>query len=337
MENSYDVVVVGGGPAGLSGAVALARARRSVLVVDAGAPRNTAAEHVHGYLGLEGIAPSELLARGRAEVTRYGGELVDGVVTDVVGPGPSNGTESTGPFSVRLADGRSVEARRLLIASGTRDGLPDIPGLAELWGRDVLHCPYCHGWEARDKKIGVLATAPTSVDEALLMRQWSDDVTLYTHDTPLPDDAQRARLQARGVRIVEGEVTGVVTGEDGRLSGVRLAGDAERVEPCEALVVTPIIVARAEFLDVLSPEARTEAHDDEPLAWRLIGAGDGASDVPGIWVAGNVAQVEAQVVTAAAMGLRAAVAINADLVREDTDRAVAAQQSGGEQGHRARQ
>ncbi|GHG50651.1 oxidoreductase [Flavimobilis marinus] len=327
MNQTYDVVVIGGGPAGLSGAVALARARRSVLVIDSGAPRNTAAEHVHGYLGLEGIAPSELLARGRDEVTRYGGEVLAGEVTDVVGPAEAS---DAGPFTVRLADGRSVEARRLLVATGTRDGLPDIPGLAELWGRDVLHCPYCHGWEARDKKIGVLVTAPTSVDEALLLRQWSDDVTLYTHDTPLPDDAQRARLQARGVRIVEGEVTGVVTGADGRLSGVRLAGDTEHVEPCEALVVTPIIVARAEFLDVLSPEARTEAHDDEPLAWRLIGAGDGATDVPGIWVAGNVAQVEAQVVTSAAMGLRAAVAINADLVREDTDRAVAEQQSGGE-------
>src|SRR5690606_18895713 len=107
---------------------------------------------------------------GRDEVTRYGGELVDGEVADVVGDVP---------FTVRLTDGRSLEARRLLIATGTRDGLPQIPGLAALWGRDVLHCPYCHGWEARDKTIGVLATAPTSVDEALLLRQWSDEVTLF--------------------------------------------------------------------------------------------------------------------------------------------------------------
>lgn len=171
----------------------------------------------------------------------------------------------------------------------------------------------------------MLATAPTSVDEALLLRQWSDNVTLFTHDATLPDDDQRLRLRARGVRVVEGEVVGVETGADGQLIGVRVAGDPERAEACDKLVVTPIVVARAEFLDLLGPEARTEAEDDEPLAWRLIGAGDGATDLPGVWVAGNVAQVEAQVVTAAAMGLRAAVAINADLVREDTDRAVAAQ------------
>lgn len=316
VSGSYDVVVIGGGPAGLSGAVALARARRSVLVIDSGAPRNSAAEHVHGYLGLEGIAPSELLARGRDEVTRYGGEILDAEVVDVVG-------DVSAGFVLTLTGGPSVRACRLLIATGTRDGLPEIPGLAALWGRDVLHCPYCHGWEARDKVIGVLATAPTSVDEALLLRQWSDDVTLYTHDATLPDDAQRLRLRARGVRVVEGEVVGVETGADGHLSGVRLGGDLDRTEACEALVVTPILVARAGFLERVTPEARTEEHDDEVLAWRLLGAGDGATDVPGVWVAGNVAQTEAQVVSAAAMGLRAAVAINADLVRDDTDRAVA--------------
>ena len=139
MEDSYDVVVVGGGAAGLAGALALSRARRSVLVIDAGAPRNAPAGHIHNYLGREGTPPGELLAIGREEVAGYGGEIVTGTVTsaDKVGDGQ---------FRVTLADGATVRARRLLVTTGLVDVLPDVPGVAERWGRDVLHCPYCHGW-----------------------------------------------------------------------------------------------------------------------------------------------------------------------------------------------
>jgi thioredoxin reductase len=148
----YDVAVVGGGAAGLSGALALARARRSVLVVDAGEPRNAPAGHVHNYLGREGTPPAELLAAGRDEVTQYGGEIVTGRVASAAREGDV--------FRLNLAGGGTVHARRLLVTTGLVDELPDVPGLAEQWGRGVLHCPYCHGWEVRDQRIGVLATGP---------------------------------------------------------------------------------------------------------------------------------------------------------------------------------
>jgi len=152
LNAGYDVVVVGGGAAGLSGALMLARSRRSVVVIDAGAPRNAPAAGVHGLLGREGTPPTELLERARAEVRGYGGHVVNGEVSTVTRDGDG--------FRVALSDRRAVRARRLLVATGLVDELPDIPGLRDRWGRDVLHCPYCHGWEVRDQAIGVLATGP---------------------------------------------------------------------------------------------------------------------------------------------------------------------------------
>ncbi|MFL6056110.1 MAG: NAD(P)/FAD-dependent oxidoreductase, partial [Actinoallomurus sp.] len=168
LRDGYDEVVVGGGAAGLSGALTLARSRRSVVVIDAGSPRNAPAAGVHGFLSRDGIPPAELLERGRAEVCGYGGQVVPGEVDAVA-------REENG-FSVALTDGRVVRARRLLVATGAVDELPDIPGLHARWGRDVVHCPYCHGWEVRDQAIGVLATGPLSVHQALLFRQLSSDV-----------------------------------------------------------------------------------------------------------------------------------------------------------------
>ncbi len=169
--NAYDVVVVGGGAAGLSAALVLGRARRRVAVVDAGAPRNAPAAHMQGYLSRDGMAPADLLAAGRAEVTGYGVELIaDQVAT--IEPG----------FGVRLAGGRGrAQARRILLATGVTDELPDIAGVRERWGRDLLHCPYCHGWEVRDQPLGVLGTLPGSVQHALLVRQWSDDVVFFVN------------------------------------------------------------------------------------------------------------------------------------------------------------
>ena len=145
--NTYDVVVIGGGAAGLSAALVLSRARRTVLVVDAGAPRNGPAAHMHGYLSRDGLPPGELLATGRNEVKSYGGDIIAGVATDLASDGH-------GGFAVILADGQRFSARRLLVTTGLRDELPGIPGLAERWARDVLHCPYCHGHEVRDRRLG---------------------------------------------------------------------------------------------------------------------------------------------------------------------------------------
>ena len=233
----YDVVVVGGGAAGLAGAVNLARARRSVLVVDAGEQRNLPAAGVHGFLTRDGLPPAELAALGRAEVERYGGTVADGRVAALGG--------SRGAFTVALEDGRAFGARRLLVTTGLVDELPDVPGVRELWGTDVIHCPYCHGYEVRDEPIGVLHTSPRTLHVAQLFRQWSDDVTLFLHTGPRPSADEAEVLAARGIATVAGEVAALEIG-DGRLRGVRLASG--EVVPRRALVVGPRFVARSELL-----------------------------------------------------------------------------------------
>jgi len=283
----YDVVVVGGGAAGLSGALALVRARRAVLVVDAGQPRNAPAAHVHNYLSRDGATPAELLAAGRAEVTGYGGGIIRGVV---------------------------ASAERL-------DSPDDVPGVAERWGRDVLHCPYCHGWEVRDQAIGILGAGPLAVHGALLFRQWSADVVLFQHTAPALSEEQAEQLAARGITVVAGEVAALEVHDD-RLTGVRLRSGA--FVPRQAIVVAPRVAARAEALGALGLGTT-----DLRIAGHVVGSyvpadASGATSVPGVWVAGNVADPLAQVITAAAAGLMAGAAVNADLIAEDTTHAVAA-------------
>ena len=187
--SEYDVVVIGGGAAGLSAALVLSRARRRVAVVDAGQPRNAPAAHMHGFLGWDGAPPATLLMQGRGEVTSYGGELISGTVTDLIAGGGSNNQPH---FEVTLDDGASLQARRVLVTTGLRDELPDIPGVAERWGRDLLHCPYCHGYEVRDQPLGVLGGTPDAVLHALLVRQWSADVVFFTHASELtPQDREQ--------------------------------------------------------------------------------------------------------------------------------------------------
>jgi thioredoxin reductase len=317
-NETYDVVVIGGGAAGLSGALVLARARRSVLVVDAGAPRNAPAGHVHNYLGREGTPPGELLAAGRAEVAGYDGEVVSGTVTEVE---PLVGHEGRGGFRVALADGRVVLSRRLLVTTGLVDELPDVPGVAERWGRDVLHCPYCHGWEVRDQAIGVLASGPTAAQQALLFRQWSADVTLFLHTAPDPGDEQLEQLAARGIEVVDGEVAALEVTDD-RLTGVRLRSGT--LVPRQAVVVQPRFTARADLLASLGLEPSEQQLDGHVIGSQVPADPAGATAVPGVWVAGNVADSRAQVISAAAAGLNTAAALNADLIAEDTRDAVTA-------------
>ncbi len=310
-ESAVDVVVAGGGLAGLAGALTLARARRSVLVVDAGHPRNAPAAHAHGYLSRDGVAPLDLLAAGRDEVAGYGGKIIAGTVTSVARlPG--------GGFRVTLADGTSRQARRVLAATGLVDEFPDIPGLWERWGRDVVHCPYCFGWELRDAPLGVLATGPHAAAQALMWRQWSPDVALFTHTAPRPGDEQIEQLAARGIGVIEGEVTGIqVTGD--RLSGVRLRSG--QVIPRSALVIGPRFEARHGLLDDLGV---TVIEHPLGLGHQVQADATGLTDAAGVWVAGNTGDVTAGVMQAAASGVTAAAAINADLTAEDTATAVAA-------------
>jgi thioredoxin reductase len=308
MTENYDVVVIGGGAAGLSGAVALARSRRSVLVVDAGDPRNAPAGHVHNFLSRDGTPPSGLYAAGRAEVTRYGGRAETARVTALGRDGER--------FGVQIG-GRAVAARRLLVATGLRDVLPDVPGLAARWGIDVLHCPYCHGWEVRDQRIGILATGPAAVHQALLFQQLSPHVTLLRHTGPEPDAGQRAQLAALGVAIAEGEVERIEAGTDG-LTGVVLAGRGHL--DLDAVVVAPRVEARAELLEPLGLKPAEVLIGEHPVGTRIEADRTGATAVPGVWVAGNITDPQAQVIAAAAAGLSAGAAINLDLILDEARR-----------------
>ncbi|WP_323960347.1 FAD-dependent oxidoreductase [Arthrobacter sp. JZ12] len=302
----YDVVIVGGGAAGLSAALLLGRARRRVAVVDAGRPRNERATHVHGYLTRDGVSPARLLDRAREEVAGYGVELIQGTAEKV-----------RADRSVILEDGRVLTARQVILASGLRDVLPDVEGADERWGRDFFQCPYCHGWELRDRVLAVLGTAGSSVQQALLVRQFSDNVTLFTHDMEDLDEDARSSLGALGVKVVAGRVEALVSGRDS-LSSVRL--DNGELHPCEALFYEPAATVDAsivELADCSTSENGCLSTDEH-----------GRTGVDGVWAVGNAADPAAQVIVAAGDAYRVAVAVNAELIVDDVARAKAGSAAG---------
>jgi thioredoxin reductase len=277
--SDHDVVVIGGGAAGLSAALVLSRARRRVLGVDSGAPRNAAAAHMHGLVSRDGLPPAELLATGRAEVTGYGGEVVGGAVAELVRCG----------------------------AVGSWVLLSDLRGR---WARDVLHCPYCHGYEVRDQPLGVLGGSPDAVRYAQVVRQWAEDVVFFRQAGTLTA-AERAQLVARAIGIVEGPVARVLV-QDDRLCGVQM--DDGRVIPRTALFVPPRFDPNNDLLVGLGCDLDADG-------WVTTDR-TGLTSVPGVWAAGNVAHPRAQVITAAGEGSAAAIAINGDLVDDDVRNAV---------------
>lgn len=302
----YEVVIVGGGAAGLSAALVLGRARRRVAVVDAGEPRNAPAAHMHAFLSRDGMPPAGLLAAGRAEAASYAVELIpDQVVRARAG--------DEGEVIVGLGGGRVIRARRLLIATGVRDELPDIPGARQLWGRGLLHCPYCHGWEVRGQPLGVLGGSPGAVQHALLVRQWSADVIFFAGQGELPE-AELAQLAAREIRVVAGEVASLVM-QEGRLTGVQLADG--HVVPRAAVFIRPRNVPRGDGL-LAGLGCAVDA-----AGFPVVDV-SGRTTVAGVWAAGNIVNPRAQVITAAGDGAAAAMAINADLVADDVARAARA-------------
>lgn len=311
-EGTVDAVVIGGGAAGLNGALILARSRRSVVVIDSGSPRNAPAEAVHGLLALDGTPPSEILRRGREQVRQYGGRVVSGEVVAAESAAPS--ADGDLRFTVTLADGRHITARRILVATGLTDVLPEVPGLAEHWGHSVVHCPYCHGWEVRDEPIGILATGPASIDHAFLFRQLTEDLTYFTHGTDL-DEGSRARFAARGIHVVDTPVTEVVNDAEGALAGVRLADG--QVVARRVLAVAAQLQARTQGLEGLGLPVR-----DLPKGRGFASGTAGTTEVPGVWVAGNVTDLVAQVGASAAAGALAGADINRTLAIADTDAAL---------------
>lgn len=302
----WDVIVVGGGAAGLSCALTLVRARRRVLVLDTAEPRNRFTEHMHGVLGRDGTSPADLLADGRDEIIRYGGVLRSEGVIEVI--------RARDGFEIVTDHDRHC-TRRVVVASGARDVLPDVDGLAELWGRGVAVCPYCDGYEVRDQPIGILATGPNSVHQAQLLRQWSDNIIYLAGSVGTPEGTDRDAFDARSIRIVESPVEEVLS-VAGRVQGVRLVS-GERIE-LAAIFTMPTLVPRDEFLDGLRPETT-----DTPMGRFLTVDSTGHTSIRGIWAAGNVTNPAANVPMSAGAGAAVAGMVNYDLVVDDTERALA--------------
>jgi thioredoxin reductase len=304
-----DVVIVGAGPAGLNAALLLGRARRQVLVCDAGAPRNAPVAHLHGFLSRDGLPPAELRRIAREQLTTYGSVELRQVQVAASSP-----ADDGAGFVVTLADDTRERARRLLLATGVVDHLPAIDGLAPLWGRSIFNCPYCDGWEVRDQPLAVLGADERALRLAVHLTRWSGDV-VWCSNGPLPAplaDAARAPLAARGVRLRQEPIVRL-EGEDGRLARVMLA-TGESVE------------RRAAFVH---PPTRQRSQLPEQLGCVLLEDGSvsvgelGQTSVPGVFAAGDMARRPtmpvpgAQVVIAAAEGAIAAVAIDQDLVISD--------------------
>lgn len=303
LQDHYDVLIAGGGAAGLSAALVLSRARRSVVALDGGQPRNAPATGAHNLLGNEGISPLELLAKGRAEVREYGGHVVPAEVAAA--------ERDDRGFRLTLVDGRVVTGRQLLLATGVVDELPQIPGLADRWGNDVIHCPYCHGWEHRDEPIGVVGSSPMSVHQALLLRQWSPDVVYLQHTAGDPDADQARQLAVRGIEVVTGELTEVMV-EAGRISGVRLADG--RTVARSALAVATTMHPRIGAFEALGVQA---VPHPSGMGEHVEVDFRGATGLPGIWAAGNVSDLSAMVAVAAGQGAVAGGQINMELVLDD--------------------
>ena len=312
LRTEWDVVIVGGASAGLSAALLLGRSRRRVLVVDANRPRNAVATHMHGVLGRDHTSPLDLLAAGRAELTRYDVAVESGAVASAAGL--EDGDEPG--FEVVLDSGERHTTRRLLVATGLVDELPDIPGVDEQFGRGVVLCPYCDGWEVRDQKVAVIATAALDTHQAQLMRQLTPHVVFYANGGALPAQS-RTQLEARGIAIEERGVAGVDADEGGAIRGIRLAdGSFDSAD-------VVFVASRAVPNNTVLRDLRARTMRRSGVDWALVDD-DGRTSVRGLYAAGNVVSAKSSVPWAMATGALAGIAINADLVEEDVRRAVAA-------------
>ncbi|QFZ82442.1 FAD-binding protein [Variovorax paradoxus] len=295
----YDALIVGGSFAGLSAAMQLARARRKVCVVDAGAPRNRFADASHGFFGQDGMPPLQMIANARDKLLAYPSvTFVEGTVTVATADGEEG-------FTVSLSNGEKLSTRKLLLAFGVQDGLPDIPGLGERWGKSVLHCPYCHGYEFGDRPLGVLFHSAHPPDHAMLIAEWGP-TTLFLNGAEGPDAEARARLQSRGVTLEPGRIAGL-EGQGTDLTAVRL-DDGRRV-PIEALFVAPHTRPTSPLAEQLGC-----AFDDGPTGPVLRVDAMKTTTVPGVYAAGDVAMAFSNATLASADGLFAGVSMHRALV-----------------------
>jgi thioredoxin reductase len=297
-----EAAVIGGGAAGLAAALLLARARRDVVVIDGGQPRNAPSAHTRGFLTRDDATPQQLLDQARQEVSGYGARILDAAVDRL-----------DADRVLHLSDGTRLRAERVILATGLTDLLPDIPGLRERWGRDVLHCPYCHGYDAGQGAFVVLGTHPNAVHHALLLKQWTSEVTLAVHELTLHDE-DRAALSARGVDLIDGMVEAVVV-EDDVVAGVRVDG---ALVPATTVFLFPVPQPQDGFTQELALERDRMGF---PVTDEM-----GRTCVPWLFAAGNAADPRAQTLAAAGHGQQVAFAMHNAWVQDEVATALAAGQ-----------
>lgn len=295
---SYDAIIVGGSFAGLSAAIYLARARRSVCIIDSGSPRNRFAAQSHGFFAQDGSSPGAMLSTARSQVAAYPtAAFLTGEAVAAAG--------ALGDFSVELATGRKVRGARLVLAFGVSDELPDIPGLAERWGTTVLHCPYCHGFELSGQRLGVLGVSPMSAQQAVLISEWGP-TTLYLDGGPEPEAEVRDKLLKRGVTLEPAPVRGL-RGDGPGLSAVELADG--RSSAVDALYLGPRTRLNSDLASQLGcaieegvsgPVIRTDPQQ--------------ATSVAGVYAAGDITRSAHNVTWASADGVTAGLAVHRSLV-----------------------
>lgn len=295
---SYDVIIIGGSFAGMSAALQLARARRPILVVDAGHPRNRFADASHGFLGQDGVAPATIMREALRQLSAYPSvDFIHGQATSATG--------ELDRFEVVLEAGAAHAARRLVLATGVADTLPDIPGLAERWGQSVMHCPYCHGYEVRDRRIGVLANHPMSSHQALMLPDWGP-TTFFTQGMVAVDEELAAKLAARGVAV---ETTAIVEvlGEGLAISGVRLADG--RSVALEAIFTAPQTAPASPLAAQLNC-----AFEDGMTGQHVKLEAGQLTTVPGVYSAGDAASPMHNATLASAAGVMAGIGAHQSLI-----------------------
>lgn len=297
LRSHFEVAIIGGGPAGLSAALTLGRARRKLLLADDGGYRNRPTHRSHGFLTRDGAPPDEIIRIGREQLEPLDVSFYDGRVTDI-----SRGSDL---FTLTLSDGSQERASRVILASGVRDELPALPGLRERWGRSVFHCPYCHGWEVRGAPLALLGRGKDAFQLCSLLLGWSDDLILFSNGPSLLDDDERRRIERKGITICE-EPIDRLTGNDGQLEAVVLASGESVAR--HALFLKPSQRANTALAVTLGCEVDDSGHVDASPAGRTA--------VDGFFVAGDAGPCVQQVIAAAASGATAALAVNDDLLKE---------------------
>jgi thioredoxin reductase len=301
MTGGYDVTIVGGGPAGLSAALILGRSRRHVAVCDHGRPRNYAAQAVHGFLGMDGVSPVDIHKRGRQECAAYGVEFYDREVIS----GRCANDEGKSQFELVLKDGTVLLSRKLILATGVRDQLPEVAGIESFYGSTVHHCPYCDGWEHRDKRLAAYGKGTSAADLTIALLGWSRKVICCTDGTPITRK-QRERLQKYGVDV-RSEAIARLEGHERELRVIRFKDGSET--PCDALFFSADQTQRSELPTVLGCEC--DEHG------QIVTTGKHGSGVRGLFLAGDADGDVQFAIVAAAEGAVAATAVNAELQEED--------------------